>query len=229
MIGLEEALWILYAQAGYGVNRQAQISVLSAQVLMHMGGGRGCLDCSVCTSLPWVTHLPTCPDWIRRLQAEMGTGLLPSRSLSQMQMGTPAHYTPLRSLTSLRITPKQFLLKTGGRQGCNQEGHIIAVPLSFPLLTGADTSVFNWLTDPFHLDTSPSNLSPTQYIQVSSSGILHCDWILLTIRHLLPSLPKLEAWEPSQVIHLILPIPNDATLIQAEQVTPTCGLTSFLI
>ena len=43
--------------------------------------GRGCLDCSVCTSLPWVTHLPTCPDWTRRLQAEMGTGLLPSRSL----------------------------------------------------------------------------------------------------------------------------------------------------
>ena len=65
----------------YGGNRQPQISVLSAQVLMHMGGGRGCLDYSVCASLPWVTHLSTCPDWTRRLKAEMGTGLLPSRSL----------------------------------------------------------------------------------------------------------------------------------------------------
>lgn len=36
---------------------EPQISVLSAQVLMHMGGGRGCYDYCVCASSETATHL----------------------------------------------------------------------------------------------------------------------------------------------------------------------------
>ena len=78
---LRASLRIHYAQAAMVETGRPKISVLSAGALMHVGGDGSCLDYSVRASLPWATHIPTCPDWTRTLQAELGIGLLPPGSL----------------------------------------------------------------------------------------------------------------------------------------------------
>ena len=100
MIGLEQVLRILYAQAGYGGNRQAQISVLSAQVLMnHMVvGGRGCLFCLHLPALRYPSpHLSRLDKETTGRDGDRSAALKITLALPfphQMQMGTPAHYTP---------------------------------------------------------------------------------------------------------------------------------------